>query len=53
MVPITIPILFLLVLIYNHLQATSGLGAAASYALAKEGYYVVLGRIFHVCFLKI
>ncbi len=26
------------------MQATSGLGAAAAYALSKEGFYVVLGN---------
>lgn len=30
--------------------ATSGLGAAVSYALAKEGYYIVLGRLLNPCF---
>lgn len=31
------------------LQATSGLGAAAAYALSKEGYYVVLGTLSITC----
>nr|XP_016447533.1 PREDICTED: uncharacterized protein LOC107772547 [Nicotiana tabacum] len=31
--------------------ATSGLGAAAAFALAKEGYYIVLGGLLDACFL--
>lgn len=34
--------------VWCSLQATSGLGAAAAYALSKEGFFVVLGNLFIV-----
>lgn len=35
------------------LQATSGLGAAAAYALSKEGFYIILGiLLLFLCLYK-